>query len=113
MPTGRRRTPCRAFEPGGSILALGLAGTGLAAIIYYSMLSRFGSLRTGFVTYLLPVAALIYGVLLLDEPLAWSALVGLVLILLGVALGSDLVALRRQAAIPISPSAKPSDPRQR
>ncbi len=64
------------------------------------LVNRFGSLRTGFVTFLLPVAALIYGALLLDEALTWSALVGLVLILAGVALGSDLVrARRRESAI--------------
>lgn len=84
------------FQAWGSIVALGLGGTALVAILYYYVINRYGSLRTGFATYLLPVAALFYGVVLLDEPLTWSALVGLMLILAGVALGSDLVRIRRQ-----------------
>ena len=42
-------------------------------------------------TYLLPVTALLYGALLLDEEITAWMVVGLVLILAGVALGSGLL----------------------
>jgi drug/metabolite transporter (DMT)-like permease len=54
------------------------------------MLTTFGSSRTTLVTYLLPPFALFYGVTLLGERLTANALLGLVLILGGVALGAGL-----------------------
>jgi drug/metabolite transporter (DMT)-like permease len=51
------------------------------------------------VTYLQPVFAVIYGVVLLSEPFRWPELVGMMLILAGVALGSGVaLRLRRPAA---------------
>jgi drug/metabolite transporter (DMT)-like permease len=63
------------------------------------MLAAYGSARTSLVTYLLPVFALAYGALILDEPLRLNALLGLVLILGGVALGSGMVRLPRRATV--------------
>ena len=57
-------------------------------IVAIRMLRLFGAARLSLVTYLLPVTALLYGSVILDEPLRASALGGLVLILGGVALGS-------------------------
>lgn len=74
----------------GSVAALGILGTAVASIILYRMLTTFGSSRTTLVTYLLPPFALFYGVTLLDEQLTANALLGLVLILGGVALGAGL-----------------------
>jgi drug/metabolite transporter (DMT)-like permease len=55
------------------------------------------------VTYLLPVIALVLGALILDEPVEATALIGLVLILSGVAFGSGLVRpARRQQVSPAS-----------
>ena len=44
-----------------------------------------GATRTVIVTYLLPGMALIYGALLLGEPVGLIAVVGLALVLLGIA----------------------------
>ncbi|CAN5157141.1 hypothetical protein BH18ACT14_BH18ACT14_16510 [soil metagenome] len=74
----------------GSVAALGILGTAVASIILYRMLTTFGSSRTTLVTYLLPPFALFYGVTLLDERVTANALLGLVLILGGVALGAGL-----------------------
>jgi drug/metabolite transporter (DMT)-like permease len=52
------------------------------------MLRLFGSRRMSLVTYLMPGFALVYGALLLDEPITAAALGGLALILGGVALAS-------------------------
>ncbi len=76
-----------------SLLALALLGTALAQLVLYRMLNLFGARSVSLVTYLMPGFALVYGALLLDEPITAAALAGLALILAGVALGSG--ALRR------------------
>ncbi len=75
----------------GSVAALGIAGTGFAQVVYYRLVRDCGSSRSSLVTYLLPPTALIYGVLLLGEPLTLPELAGLGLILAGVAFGSGLL----------------------
>jgi drug/metabolite transporter (DMT)-like permease len=86
----------------GSVAALGIAGTAIGQMLYYRMLETDGSARASLVTYLLPVTALFYGAGLLDEPITVEELVGLVLILAGVALGSGMVrsAWRRREPAP-------------
>ena len=74
----------------GSLLALSLAGTAFAQLVLFRVLALYGAARLSLVTYLLPVTALIYGALILDEPLRVSALGGLGLILGGVALGAGV-----------------------
>jgi drug/metabolite transporter (DMT)-like permease len=71
-----------------SLLAIALVGTAFAQLVFYRALRLFGSHRVSLVTYLMPGMALVYGTVLLDEPLTAAALGGLALILLGVALGS-------------------------
>jgi drug/metabolite transporter (DMT)-like permease len=78
----------------GSVLLLGLVGTGIAYMLFFAILRGVGASRSILVTYLVPSAALAYGVVLLDEPVRASAVAGLALILGGVALG----ARRRQVA---------------
>jgi drug/metabolite transporter (DMT)-like permease len=83
----------------GSVIALAVIGTALAQIILYRVLRSDGSARVSLVTYLLPVTALFYGVLLLGEPLTWEELAGMVLILGGVALGSGAVRFARREPV--------------
>jgi drug/metabolite transporter (DMT)-like permease len=89
------------WKPVGSLLGLAIAGTACAQLIYFRMIRLFGVARVLLVTYLIPVTALFYGSLLLDEPLRPTMLVGLGLILGGVALGSGAWRpLRRPVADP-------------
>jgi drug/metabolite transporter (DMT)-like permease len=83
-----------------SVAALGILGTGVGILLYLYMIEHYGSSRSSLVVYLLPVTALLYGALLLDEEIRVTAIVGLVLILAGVALGSGVVGTvrRRQPA---------------
>ncbi|GAC1640067.1 MAG: DMT family transporter [Ktedonobacteraceae bacterium] len=67
-----------------SALTLALGGTSLAYLIYYWLISRVGPTRTLIVTYLLPCMALVYGALLLHEPLGLNAIGGLALVLIGI-----------------------------
>jgi drug/metabolite transporter (DMT)-like permease len=76
------------WKPIAALLALAVLGTAIAQLILFRVLRLFGAARLSLVTYLIPVFALLYGSLILDEPLWPSMLVGLGLILGGVALGS-------------------------
>src|SRR4051794_7718181 len=87
------------WKASGSVIALAVIGTALAQIILYRVLRSDGAARVSLVTYLLPVTALIYGVLLLGEPLTWEELAGMVLILGGVALGSGAVRFARRQPV--------------
>ncbi|HEY1538070.1 MAG TPA: DMT family transporter [Solirubrobacteraceae bacterium] len=66
-----------------SLLALGAGGTGLAFLIFYTLIAGIGPSRATLVTYIAPGFAVVYGVWLLSEPLGAGALLGLALILLG------------------------------
>ena len=79
----------------------GVVGTGLAYILAYELLRSAGASRMILITYLIPGVALLYGVVLLGEPLRLVSVAGLVLILAGVALAGRRrsVGLRR-AALP-------------
>lgn len=85
----------------GSAVMLGVAGTAVAQILSYRMIRLYGSSRAVLVAYMLPAFALVYGAIFLSEPLSWQKLVGLGLILGGVALGSGALRLPRRA--PLSP----------
>jgi drug/metabolite transporter (DMT)-like permease len=79
-----------------SVLALGLIGTAIAYMLFFAILRGVGASRSILVTYLVPSAALLYGVVLLGEDVKPSAIFGLALILGGVALGAG----RRRVASP-------------
>ena len=101
LPLGLWQLPSQApgWKATGSVIALAVIGTALAQIILYRVLRSDGAARVSLVTYLLPVTALFYGVLLLNEPLTWEELAGMVLILGGVALGSGAVRFARREPV--------------
>jgi drug/metabolite transporter (DMT)-like permease len=107
LPFGVLQMP--AHVPGwketGSVVALAVLGTALAQILVYRVVRSDGAARVSLVTYLLPVTALFYGVTLLGEPLTLQELLGMALILGGVALGSGALrwARRREPAAAPAP----------
>jgi drug/metabolite transporter (DMT)-like permease len=97
LPFGVAQAPHDApsLKAVGCVLALALLGTTAAQLVWFRLLRGHGIARSTLVTYLLPVTALAYGVVLLDEPLTAAELAGMALILGGVALGSGAVRLPR------------------
>jgi drug/metabolite transporter (DMT)-like permease len=67
----------------GAIVTLGSLGTGVAYLLFFWLIRHVGATRTTLVTYLLPCTALIWGAVLLSEPVTWNAIAGLALVLLG------------------------------
>ena len=105
LPWGLAEMPDHApgWKPIASLLALALGGTALAQVILFHVLRLHGAAKVALVTYLMPLFAVFYGATILDEPLRWSALASLGLILLGVALGSGVLVLRRRAELRTAP----------
>jgi drug/metabolite transporter (DMT)-like permease len=101
LPWGLAELPGHApgWKPVAALLALALGGTAFAQVLLFHVLRLHGAAKVSLVTYVMPLFAVFYGATILHEPLRWSALAGLALILLGVALGSGAVALRRRAAL--------------
>lgn len=66
-----------------SILALGAGGTGIAFLIFYTLIATIGPGRASLVAYIAPGFAVFYGVWLLSEPLSVGSILGLLLILSG------------------------------
>jgi drug/metabolite transporter (DMT)-like permease len=67
------------------LLWLGLLGSCLAFILYFSLIHSIGPTRTSMVTYILPLVGVILGTIFLGERLHWTALLGGALILSGIA----------------------------
>ncbi|APX90875.1 EamA family transporter [Brevirhabdus pacifica] len=66
-----------------SLLALAVVSTALAYTLYFRLLRRAGATNLVLVTFLVPVTAILMGVLFLDERLAWVHGLGLALIAAG------------------------------
>jgi drug/metabolite transporter (DMT)-like permease len=69
-----------------AVLILGVIGTGVALIINFKLIATEGATAASVVTYLVPVVALLLGVLVLNEPATLVLPFGGALILAGVAL---------------------------
>jgi drug/metabolite transporter (DMT)-like permease len=65
-------------------IILSVVGTGVAYVIYYGLIAEMGATAASFVTYIIPVVGVILGWVFLDEHLAWTGFVGMVLIVVGV-----------------------------
>ncbi len=74
-----------------SVLALGIFCTGIAYILYFRLLTRLGPARAVTVTYIVPLAAMVAGVIFLDETVTARMLVGCGLILLGTGLATGVI----------------------
>jgi drug/metabolite transporter (DMT)-like permease len=84
------------WEVTGAVLALSIGGTSAGYVLYYGLLAGAGASRSILITYLVPALALVYGAAFLGEPVHASALIGLALVLSGVALGTGVVRLARR-----------------
>jgi len=82
-----------------SILALGALGTGVAYIMNFNVVREAGAQTASMVTYLVPVFAVAFGVLLLGEAVSWHEPAGGALIIAGVALAQGVLRPRRPSTL--------------
>jgi len=75
----------------GCILALGALGTGLAYVLSYDIIGRAGATTASLVTYVVPLFATFFGVVLLSEGLTWNEPVGALVIIAGAAVSQGVL----------------------
>ena len=85
----------------GALAGLGVIGTGFSLLLYFRLIANVGPTRTSTVTYLVPIWALLYGGLLLGEAITARSVLGLVLILAGVAGVSGIFRPPRRKSPPV------------
>jgi drug/metabolite transporter (DMT)-like permease len=98
-----------------SVVALGALGTGLAFVLHMRNIRLVGASTASMVTYLIPVFAVLIGVLVLGEHLTWHQPVGALIVLVGVAISQGALAGRRarrreaEGETPAGPATTPAD----
>jgi drug/metabolite transporter (DMT)-like permease len=84
-----------AWESLAATMAVGFLGTGIAFVFMGSLVGSVGPTRSSFITYLMPVVALILGVVFRDEIVSPIAVIGSLLVIAGA-----LLASRRESSAP-------------
>lgn len=74
----------------GAMIILGVACTGIAYILYFRLVNRAGPAKALTVTFLIPVFALIYGVVFLNETVTLSMVLLGVVVVFGTTLSSGI-----------------------
>lgn len=89
--------PTAPIPPGSwlYVVVLGMLCTGVAYILYFNLLATVGVARTVIVTYLVPVFAMLWGYLILDEGVTLKMLAGALCILAGIGLTTYRPGLRQ------------------
>jgi drug/metabolite transporter (DMT)-like permease len=77
--------PMPGAVPLASIVAMGIFSTALAYILFFQILSSAGATNLMLVTFLIPVSAILLGIVVLGEVLKMQHLVGMLFIGLGLA----------------------------
>ncbi len=79
-----------------AVLALGIGGSGIAYLFYYYTMHTLGPVRATGVTFIVPITAVFWGVVLLHESLTFVTIAGMIVTLTGVVLANRKE--RRRAA---------------
>jgi drug/metabolite transporter (DMT)-like permease len=89
-----------------SVIWLGVFGSGLAYMLYFRLLGRWGATRTALVAYLLPIYGIVLGFLVLHEHNDITLILGTALIIAGVAIVNSPWGQRRlfRAVAPVEPA---------
>ena len=77
-----------------ALLAVGILCTGVAYVLYFRIIGNAGPARALSVTYLVPVFAVLYGLLFLGETVTPWMLICAVVIIVGTAMSTGLLKLR-------------------
>lgn len=86
------------WSAGLSVVCLGLFSTASAYLIYYRLLAQAGVVNTSLVSFLVPLSTLILGATFLGERLDAASIVGMMLILVGLAVLDGRMLKRFRAA---------------
>jgi drug/metabolite transporter (DMT)-like permease len=82
---------------------LGLLGSCLAYLLYFSLINAWGATRASLVTYVFPVVGLLLGIVILGEPTDWRLFVGTAMIVGGiVVVNARTIFAAREQAVAVS-----------
>jgi drug/metabolite transporter (DMT)-like permease len=86
---------------GLAVLALGVLCSGIAYLLYFRLIADIGAAAALTVTFLVPVFGVLWGHMILGEPLGWNTLVGAGIVIVGTALvtGFSMAALFRPPGV--------------
>ncbi|MEL6131537.1 MAG: DMT family transporter [Cyanobacteria bacterium J06628_4] len=79
-----------------SVLALAILSTVFAYILFFRLIQNIGSTKALTVTYLIPIFAMLWGAMVLQETVTSSMILGCGLVLLGTAIANDVLPLSRR-----------------
>ena len=72
-----------------NIRLLGILCTVIATIIYFQILQTSGASFLSIMNFLIPLWAILFGILILDDAFSWNYITGLAVILLGIKLANS------------------------
>ncbi|MEK6424125.1 MAG: DMT family transporter [Burkholderia gladioli] len=75
----------------GAVVALGILCTGVAYLIFFTLIANVGPSRAITVTFVIPIFGILWGALFLDEVVAPMMLAGCAVVLLGTALATGAI----------------------
>ena len=94
-PTMAWETPNLTWQVLSSIVVLGVFGTGLAYVLYFRLITDLGATTASAVNYLVPVVGMVVSTSLLGESLTWNMIVGVVVVMVGLAVAENRFGARR------------------
>ena len=72
-----------------AVIILGVFCTAIATIIYFQILQSSGATFISIMNYLIPIWAILFGVIFFDEAAMWNYFLGLIVIILGLQLSQN------------------------
>jgi len=90
LPFGLASVPGSSFSwgPALSVAFIGAVGTGVAFVLMATLVGSVGSTRAATATYLIPVVAMVLGVVVRGEQVGWAAVFGVGFVVAGAYLAS-------------------------
>jgi drug/metabolite transporter (DMT)-like permease len=79
------------------VIIVSVVATAIGNLMFFYLIDSAGSTQASSVGFLVPLFGIFWSWLFLDEPLTWSIVVGLALILLSVALVNNVLPLSQKA----------------
>lgn len=87
-----------------AVLALGILCSGIAYLLYFRLVAEVGAASALTVTFLIPVFGILWGHLLLAEPVSWNTAFGALVVVVGTALVTGFSPRSLWAAKPVQPA---------
>ena len=72
-----------------AVIILGVFCTAIATIIYFQILQSSGATFISIMNYLIPIWAILFGVIFFDEDAMWNYFLGLIVVILGLQLSQN------------------------